>query len=790
MTQLVIVESPAKAKTIQKYLGNQYHVLASMGHIRDLPSKSGSVDPEQNFLMHWESNPRAAKNIQAIVKAAKESDAILLATDPDREGEAISWHILETLREKKALKQQHIARVVFHEITTKAVKDAVAHPRTIDPHLVDAYLARRALDYLVGFTLSPVLWRKLPGSRSAGRVQSVALRLICDREAEIEKFISQEYWHIEGRFTNDAKKSFTAKLVTFQGKKLDKFALANKVAVDQALHILNQQAYSIAKVEKKQVQRNPYAPFTTSTLQQEAARKLGFGAKTTMRLAQELYEGVAIHGEVTGLITYMRTDSVNVSQDAIQTARSVIESRYGKDYVPAQPRHYSTKTKNAQEAHEAIRPTSLERSPESLQGVLDRDLFRLYELIWQRMLASQMTNALYDQVSADILSADHQHTFRAVGTTLTFDGFRRIYDEGKDDDADSESDDDEKRLPPLEQGQHCRDPELSGEQHFTQPPPRFSEATLVKKLEELGIGRPSTYASIISTLIDRQYARIEKKQFHPESRGRIVTTFLKFFFSKYVEYDFTAQLENQLDDVSRGEVSWLSILNQFWGEFKTKIDETSPLKTSVVLDTINEELGVFLFGEDQKRLCPQCGETDHGTLSLKLGKFGAFIGCSRYPECNYTRQLTTADTDEDSKANEAAASVEARIVGKDPQSGCDITLKKGPYGFYFQWEDTQVKGKPKRVGLPKSYNPQDASLEQALALSQLPKTLGQSDQGEAVSVGIGRFGPFIKIGSRFVSIPKNYDILTISLDEAMEVVRSKPENPAKPKVSRWRKKGS
>lgn len=788
MTQLVIVESPAKAKTIQRYLGNRYNVLASMGHIRDLPSKSGSVDPAQNFHMHWESNPRAQKNIQAIVKAAKESDSIILATDPDREGEAISWHILETLREKKALKQQSIARVVFHEITTKAVQEALAHPRTVDPNLVDAYLARRALDYLVGFTLSPVLWRKLPGSRSAGRVQSVALRLICDREAEIEKFVSQEYWHIEGRFTNEAHKVFTAKLFTFQEKKLDKFDFANQASVDKALAILNQQAYHVAKVEKKQVQRNPYAPFTTSTLQQEAARKLGFSAKTTMRLAQELYEGVNINGEVTGLITYMRTDSVNVSNEAITAARHVIQEKFGKEYLPSQPRHYNTKTKNAQEAHEAIRPTMLERTPDAVQQFLDRDLYRLYELIWQRMVSSQMANALYDQVSADIWSTDKQHMFRAVGTTLTFDGFRRVYDESKDDESQDEEDD--KRLPVLQEGQKCSEATLKGEQHFTQPPPRFSEATLVKKLEELGIGRPSTYASIISTLIDRQYARLEKKQFHPESRGRIVTTFLKFFFSKYVEYDFTAQLENQLDDISRGEVSWLKILEHFWNEFKAKIDETSPLKTSVVLDTINEELGVFLFGEDKKRLCPKCGETDHGTLSLKLGKFGAFIGCSRYPECNYTRQLTTADQEEASSEMAAASGNEARVVGQDPQLGCDISLRKGPYGYYFQWEDAQAKGKPKRVGLPKNYNPQEATLQHALELAQLPKTLGKSDQDEPVSVGIGRFGPFIKIGARFVSIPKDYDILDITLPQALEVVRNKVDNPSKPKATRWRKKGS
>lgn len=788
MSQLVIVESPAKAKTIHRYLGSGYTVLASMGHVRDLPSKTGSVDPEDNFRMIWESNEKSKKNLQEIIKAAKESDTLLLATDPDREGEAIAWHILEILKEKKALKNQKIERVVFHEITKTAVTQALQHARTIDQHLVEAYLARRALDYLVGFTLSPVLWRKLPGSRSAGRVQSVALRLICDREAEIEAFQSQEYWHIEGTFSADNIKPFKAKLVTLDGKKLEKFSFPNESVTQAALESLKNLKYAVKNVEKKKTSRNPFAPFTTSTLQQEAARKLGFSAQNTMRLAQQLYEGITIDGELTGLITYMRTDSVTVSGEAIQAARALINKRFGPDYVPEKQRTYTTKTKNAQEAHEAIRPTDLNRARDTLAKHLDTNLLRLYELIWQRMVASQMASALYDQVSADLHDASGKNIFRATGSTLVFDGFRKVYQEGRDEET---SEDEEKLLPPLTPGASLPQVALSSEQHFTQPPPRFSEATLVKKLEELGIGRPSTYASIISTLLDRKYVQLEKKQFHPDPRGRVVTSFLKHFFEQYVAYEFTAQLEDKLDDISRGEDKWLLVLKNFWADFKNKVDNTTSLRTTEVIDTLNDELKHFLFHDNQERTCPSCGATDGGILSLKMGKFGAFIGCSRYPECSYTKQLVKiekSEDDNDAGQNSTFQVFQPKVLGQDPQKNCDITLRKGPYGFYVQWEENVGKAKPQRFSVPKNYDAENFTLDQALALSQLPKTLGKDPHtGNDVLVGIGRFGPYIKTDNRFISIPKNYDILELSLEEALQIIAQKSESRASAGKKRGKK---
>ncbi|USO01022.1 MAG: type I DNA topoisomerase [Alphaproteobacteria bacterium] len=778
MAKIVIVESPAKARTIQKYLGNTYEVIASMGHIRDLPSKDGSVNPDANFAMVWESDPRAKKQITAIAKLVKEGSSLILATDPDREGEAISWHIVEALREKKVLKDQPITRVVFHEITKRAVTEAIAKGREVDQNLVDAYLARRSLDYLVGFSLSPILWRKLPGSRSAGRVQSVALRLITERETEIEGFNAQEYWHVEGQFLVGTHKPFVAKLVSYKGEKLDKFSLIKETQTQDVVATLKDLTYAISSVETKQTQRKPAAPFTTSTLQQEAARKLGFGARKTMRIAQQLYEGINIGAESIGLITYMRTDGVTVSQEAIAGARTHIAKAYGGDYLPADARVYATKTKNAQEAHEAIRPTDITRTPDGVKTYLDDDQLKLYTIVWQRMAASQMANARYDQLSVTINDASKDHTFRATGSTCTFDGFQRVYREGRDE-AD-EDDETENLLPPVKSNERADAKTVTGHQHFTQPPPRYSEASLVKKLEELGIGRPSTYASIISTLLERNYVRLEKKQFIPESRGRIVTAFLEHFFNKYVAYDFTANLEESLDEISRGEKAWLTVLGDFWQNFTAKIADAGELRTSEVLDRLNDDLAQFLFGAQKDRSCPSCSKTDGGTLSLKLGKFGGFIGCSRYPECKFTRQFMDQSTAEESiTEGDGAESNEPKLLGTDPVSGLEITLRKGPYGAYLQWgEATKPKEKPKRATLPRGVTPTNLTLEKAIEIGQLPKTLGKEEEsGDDVVLNIGRFGPYVKVGKIFASIPSSMDIFEISLAEAIDLYTKKKSAP-------------
>lgn len=779
MAHVVVVESPAKARTIQKYLGRDYEVIASLGHIRDLPSKDGSVNPEADFAMVWESDARAKKQITAISKLVKSADSLILATDPDREGEAISWHVVEVMREKKALKDKPIKRVVFHEITKKAVTNAIANGREIDGNLVDAYLARRALDYLVGFSISPILWRKLPGSRSAGRVQSVALRLITERETEIEAFNPQEYWHIEGKFQTQGHKPFVAKLVNYNGKKVEKFTLTKEGETKDVVKELKNLAYHIASVDKKQTQRKPAPPFTTSTLQQEAARKLGFGARRTMRVAQQLYEGITIDSETVGLITYMRTDGVTVSEEAISATRDHISSAYGKEYLPGEARKYATKAKNAQEAHEAIRPTDVTRTPEQMKAYLDDEQLKLYTIVWQRMTASQMANAQYDQLSVNINDVSGKHTFRATGSTCTFDGFQRVYLEGKDE---TDEDDEELtgNLPPVKTDERAEAKDIDGHQHFTQPPPRYSEASLVKKLEELGIGRPSTYASIISTLLDRDYVRLEKKQFIPESRGRIVTAFLEHFFKNYVAYDFTANLEENLDEISRGEKQWLKVLNDFWKDFTAKIADAGQLRTSEVLDRLNEDLEKFLFGPEGDRTCPSCGKTDGGELSLKLGKFGGFVGCSRYPECKFTRQFTDqSSAEEGSEESEGFDPNQPKILGQDPESGLDITLRKGPYGVYLQWGEPEgPKDKPKRATLPRGVTPANITLEKAIELGQLPKKLGKEpESGEDVVLGIGRFGPYVKVGKVFASIPSSMDIFEVSLDEAIELYIKKKNAP-------------
>src|SRR6516162_2989937 len=658
--KVVVVESPAKAKTINKYLGNDYKVVASYGHVRDLPAKDGSVLPDSDFAMSWEVDGKSEKHMKSIVQAVRGADSLFLATDPDREGEAISWHVNEVLKSRRALKRLDVKRVVFNEVTKNAVLEAFRRPREIDHELVDAYLARRALDYLVGFTLSPVLWRKLPGSRSAGRVQSVALRLICEREAEIEAFKSREYWTIEVEFRTEAGQAFTARLTHLDGKRLDRFDLDTETkARAAAAAILRAPGFAVAEIDRRQVRRNPFPPFTTSTLQQEASRKLGLSASRTMQIAQRLYEGVDLAVETVGLITYMRTDGVAVSGEAIAVTRLLIGGEFGPRYVPDAPRVYRSPAKNAQEAHEAIRPTDLNRKPTDVDRYLDQDQRRLYELIWKRAIASQMASALLEQVAIDITDATGRLRLRANGSVILFDGFLALYQEDRDDTiADEESEG--TRLPAMRKAERLARGEVAPSQHFTQPPPRYAEASLVKKLEELGIGRPSTYAAILQVLQDRAYVRLEKRRFVPEDRGRLVTAFLTSFFERYVEYNFTADLENQLDDISGGRINWKEVLRSFWRDFSTAVEDTKDLTISQVLAALDEGLGRHFFPDDgsgrDPRACPVCGA---GRLSLKLGKFGAFIGCSNYPGCRYTRPLAAGGDSEDATDT---------VLGADPDS--------------------------------------------------------------------------------------------------------------------------
>lgn len=770
--KLVIVESPAKAKTINKYLGSDFKVIASFGHIRDLPSKNGSVLPEENFNMKYEISSKSSAHVKAICDASKQCDTIYLATDPDREGEAISWHVIEVLKEKKAIKKDTIVkRIIFNEITKKAVTEAVASPRDIDISLVDAQQARRALDYLVGFTLSPVLWRKLPGSRSAGRVQSVALRLICDREHEIERFISKEYWDISLNMLSPNNEEFLARLTHINNEKLEKFSITNQENATEISSKLQQETYNVLSIEKKQQKRSPQPPFTTSSLQQEASRKLGFTAKKTMQIAQKLYEGIEINGEQTGLITYMRTDGVSISEEALVDTRSWILSNIGKDYVPSSPRTYKAKSRNAQEAHEAIRPTNVNLSPEKLKSQLDSDYYKLYDLIWKRLIASQMENVLIDIVTAIIESANKTYLLRASGSIIVFDGFYKIYKEDLDD-----SDQEENRLLPiLNIGDALGLISVNPAQHFTEPPPRFTEASLVKKLEELGIGRPSTYASIISVIQDRNYVKLEKKRFIPEERGILVTAFLLNLFKKYVEYDFTAELENELDDIAEGKLSWKSMLSRFWTGFNSNVEDVSKFSTSDVITKLNEVLEDHLFparkdGKDSKK-CESC---DDGILSLKLGKFGAFIACSNYPECKFTRQIVQNEDDEDNNSTNSAKAEDDnnKLLGQN-SSGTEIYLKKGPYGWYVQEGIGSKTEKPKRAALPKLSSPASIDLDKAINLLSLPKYLGKTpDSNEDIHIGIGKFGPYVKYANKFISIPKGEDMFSITLERAIEIIEN------------------
>ena len=765
---VVVVESPAKAKTINKYLGKDFKVLASYGHVRDLPAKDGSVRPDADFEMDWEVDGKSAKRLADIAAALKTDDRLILATDPDREGEAISWHVMEVLRKKGALKGKAVQRVVFNAITKSSVLEAMQHPRDVDVPLVDAYLARRALDYLVGFSLSPVLWRKLPGSRSAGRVQSVALRLICDRELEIEAFRAQEYWTIDGTFVTPKGHEFQAFLNAIGDKKLGKLDLNDEASARAVEQAVKGQPFKVDSIESKPAKRNPYPPFRTSTLQQEASRKLGFSSARTMQIAQRLYEGVELGGETVGLITYMRTDGVDMAPEAIAATRNAILKNFGEPYVPPTPRLYTTKAKNAQEAHEAIRPTEMSRHPNEVRRVLDEDQFALYDLIWKRTIASQMESAELERTTADIGTdgKDGKHyTFRANGSVVKFDGFLKVYTEGLDDGEDEDS----KRLPAMARGDSVGVKKIEGIQHFTEPPPRYSEASLIKKMEELGIGRPSTYVSIMETLRTRGYVRLDKKRLIPEDKGRVVTAFLESFFRRYVEYDFTADLEEKLDKVSAGEIDWKQVLRDFWVDFTAALADVKELRVTNVLDSLNVILAPHIFPprEDggDARACPSCGG---GQLSLKLGKFGSFIGCSNYPECKFTRPMTPG-----AEGSEAVPA-EGVLLGVDPETGEKVTRRLGRFGPYLQLGEAVEGEKPQRASIPRNKKPEEITLEEALKLLSLPREVGiHPESGKPIVANFGRFGPFVLHDGTYANLESPEDVFTIGINRAVDIIAEK-----------------
>lgn len=755
---VVVVESPAKAKTINKYLGSDYTVLASFGHVRDLPAKDGSVDPEHDFEMQWEIANDSKKHVKAIADALKDDNALILATDPDREGEAISWHLQEALTARKAIKKDTaVSRVTFNAITKAAVTEAMQNPRQVDAPLVEAYLARRALDYLVGFNLSPVLWRKLPGAKSAGRVQSVCLRLIVEREMEIEAFRAQEYWSVKAVLSNPRGQEFEARLTTLAGKKLDKFDLSNATQAEMAVQAISSRDLTVASVEAKPASRNPSAPFMTSTLQQEASRKFGMGARQTMSAAQRLYEA--------GLITYMRTDGIDMAPEAVMAARDAIKANFGEKYLPSSPRMYKNKAKNAQEAHECIRPTDMFLTTEKAK-IADADQRKLYDLIYKRTIASQMSAAQMERTTVDIASADGQVILRATGQVMLFEGFIAVYEEGRDD---SVVDDDDKRLPQLAVGDKTAKKDVQPEQHFTQPPPRYTEATLVKRMEELGIGRPSTYASIVTTIQDRDYVSKDKGRLIPQDKGRLVTVFLSNYFKRYVEYDFTAGLENELDEVSAGEANYKEVLSHFWRDFSAAIAETSELRITDVLDKINEVLEPHLFpakedGSDP-RACPTCGQ---GRLSMRTARSGgAFIGCSNYPECRYTRPFGPPGMEE------TGIGPDGKLLGHD--DGDPISLRDGRFGPYVQrGEANEDNPKPPRASLPKGWEASSIDLEKALTLLNLPREIGpHPDDGEMIEAGIGRYGPFVKHGRVYANIKDVDEVFTIGMNRAVELLAQK-----------------
>ncbi len=759
---VVVVESPAKAKTINKYLGKDYTVLASYGHVRDLPAKNGSVDPDQDFEMTWEVGNDSKKHIKAIADALKDDNSLILATDPDREGEAISWHLEEALRKRRAIKKDtDVKRVVFNAITKTAVTEAMKNPREVDAPLVEAYLARRALDYLVGFNLSPVLWRKLPGARSAGRVQSVCLRLIVEREMEIEAFNPREYWSVKALLTTPRGQEFEARLVSLAGDKLDKYDLENATQAEMAQQAVESRDLTVTSVEAKPGSRNPSPPFMTSTLQQEASRKFGMGARQCMSAAQRLYEA--------GHITYMRTDGIDMAPEAVEAARDAIGERFGKEYVPSSPRIYKNKAKNAQEAHECIRPTEMTRDAESLK-LSEPDQRKLYDLIWKRTLACQMEGARLERTTVEIGSKDGQVGLRATGQVVLFDGFLRVYEEGRDDVLDE----DDKRLPQLSEGDKTAKRSVTPEQHFTQPPPRYTEATLVKQMEELGIGRPSTYASIVTTIQEREYVRKDKNRLIPEDKGRIVTIFLLNFFRKYVGYEFTANLEEELDVISAGDADYKKVLADFWRDFHAAVEEASELRIAEVLDKLDEVLAPQLYppredGTDP-RICPKCGE---GRLHLKTSRTGGFVGCGNYPECTYTRPI----------AGEGAEGDE-RLLGED--QGDEIWLKSGRFGPYVQrGEPTPENKKPPRASLPKGWDKDEMTLEKALTLLSLPRIVGTHPDGGEVKSNFGRFGPYVMHQAEdeakpvYVNLKDPADVFEIGMNRAVELLAEKRANPGR-----------
>ena len=772
---LVIVESPAKAKTINKYLGKDFTVLASYGHIRDLPSKNGSVDPDNQFKMIWEIDSFSKKYLKEITDVAKESDKIILATDPDREGEAIAWHVKEFLDEKKLLKGKKIERVVFNEITKKAVTNGIENPREIEDHLVDAYMARRALDYLVGFNISPILWTKLPGSKSAGRVQSVALKLLTEREHEIEIFKPEEFWTLNVIFKTENNSSITSNVFQLDGKKVEKFSFRKKDDINKAIEIIKSQKYKISDISSKVFTRNPVGPFTTSTLQQSASSKLGFGASRTMQIAQRLYQGIDIEGDTKGLITYMRTDGTNISKDAVTEFRDYINSNYGKEYLPEEPNNYSgKKAKNAQEAHEAIRPTNITSDPNSLKKYLSSDQYKLYNLIWSRALSSQMQSAKFDRKTILINSEDNKHIFRASGSVIKFDGFLKLYNL---DDENNE----EKILPEVSKGP-INIESFIDEQHFTQPPPRYSEASLVRKLEELGIGRPSTYASIISVIANRGYADIVNKRFFPTDRGKLISAFLEKLFTKYVDYSFTAKLEDQLDDITSGKEDWVKVLDQFWSDFNKNVSSVKEKRTREVLDMLNESLGSLVFETDENgKIDRKCKLCDKGELSLKNSfRGGAFIGCSNYPDCKFTRPLSKA------KAAEQVNLAEPKLIGQN-DLGKDIYLKNGRFGPYLQYEknpeEIEVKKKKKKklknetnenlknVSIPKGIDIDTIDLERAKFLCSLPKSLGLNPENNMeIFLNSGRFGPYLKCENKSARLENVEEIFNIGLNRAITLI--------------------
>ncbi len=797
---LVIVESPAKAKTISGYLGKNYKILASYGHIRDLPSKKGSVLPDEDFAMHWELSEQAAPRLHEIQTALKSAKTLLLATDPDREGEAIAWHLHHVLSQKNGLADKKIQRVMFHEITQNAILKAIENARNINQDLVDAYLARRALDYLVGFSISPLLWRKVSSAaRSAGRVQSVALRLICQREKEIELFKAQEFWTIAGKFsTADTQKSFWARLTHFDGKKLDKFAIANQTQAEEITAQCRLASYVITNVQKKIVERAPPPPFITSTLQQDAANKLGFRAAQTMIIAQKLYEGIHVKGKTTGLISYMRTDSVNLSKEAIQDATALVNEKFGAQYSLPKPRHYKSKVKNAQEAHEAIRPTNFHLTPDHLRSFLTPEQFKLYELIWKRSLVTQMANSKFEKVAVDLQDQSGKITLRTNGSILIFDGYQKLYlqseNETKDhgDDSSHEENDENRLLPPLTQGENPTLMQAKNNQHFTLAPPRYSDASLIKRMEELGIGRPSTYAPTLQVLISRKYVHLEKKRFIPDDIGRIICSFLELYFPEQIEYNFTAQLEDKLDEISHGKLQWKQVLANFWQDFHGLLDKVEAVGPAEISHQLDQQLAFHYFpskqgeDEDKQRLCSGCQK---GRLELKTGKFGVFIACNNYPECRYTSPVSTITDDES-----ASDIIFPKSLGVDPNTGLEVSLRKGPYGLYLQLGDTPISTeiseptapdaakkkpkksakkdlpKPKRTPLPKLHAANMVTLDIALDLLKLPREVGvDTETGEMITAAIGRFGPFLKYGTQYVSL-KEDDVLEIGINRAIELI--------------------